>query len=135
MTKVVKSISLDEQTSILASSKNNFSAWVREQLLAEVAHTIPCSYFSDIHQICNGMRKPHCITCYPEGPPTREDWLAFVSEEITQEELQEKALETWSWRTQLKTEPKNVEDAPQPLGVEREKKYLRRLIWWIWSYI
>ena len=100
MTKIVKSISLDAQTAPMANEKENFSRWVREQLLSEIQYTQPCVYFEVRHtdrfgkvifdpdpenpknkkmrvtkEICNGQKKPTCSKCYPEGPPEREDWL------------------------------------------------------------
>ena len=124
MTKIVKSISLDAQTAPMANEKENFSRWVREQLLSEIQYTQPCVYFEVRHtdrfgkvifdpdpenpknkkmrvtkEICNGQKKPTCPKCYPEGPPEREDWLLYAGGRITKSELLDRASQTWKWRT------------------------------------
>ena len=150
MPKVVKSISLDERTAPIAQSKDNFSAWVREQLLLEIAHTIPCHFFKvnildrnsktteTKEEVCNGMRKPPCPNCYPNGPPIQEDWKAYATGRIDLEELHRRTDIEWKWRIDLRNQAKTrsentLNDAPTPHL--RERKYVRRLIWWLWSWI
>tara|TARA_Y100000401_G_C8324663_1_gene227450 strand:- start:2540 stop:3034 length:495 start_codon:yes stop_codon:yes gene_type:complete len=163
MTKIVKSISLDEQTAPLANEKSNFSGWVREQLLDEIQYTIPCVYFkikvrgqkvfddrsgewkkeSDrvIEEICNGQKKPSCKKCYPEGPPPQEDWLKYVQGRIDKVELLERASAHWKWRTDQINEKRGIRDSKNqekvsPMGgVKPKRAYLRRFLTWIWSYI
>lgn len=156
MVKVVKSISLDEDTAPIANSKENFSAWVREQLRAEIAYDLPCNfmkltpmkmspggfmkkdYDNSIEEICNAMAKPPCVTCYPEGPPDREDWLQYVRLQITKEELQSRALDKWKWRTDLKEQKKQRKESVKSVStppIEDEKRYVRRFLKWLWSYI
>lgn len=165
MTKIVKSISLDERTAPIASEKDNFSAWVREQLLNEISYTIPCTFFEVRHfdrrgkqiyddyysesgeklkrmritsEICNAMRKPTCTVCYPEGPPEAEDWLLYTRREIDREELLRRASKRWSWRTDAlakQEDPKNTENTPQMGGEKPQRAYVRRLLTFIWSFI
>ena len=160
MTKVVKSISLDEQTAPLANEKSNFSRWVREQLLTEIQYTIPCVYFKIklagqkvwdkennvwlkqedkvIEEICNGQKKPSCKKCYPEGPPKQEDWIKYAHGRIDKVELLERTSDHWKWRTdQIERieASKNQEKVPSMGGVKPKRAYVRRLLTWIWSYI
>lgn len=156
MPKVVKSISLDERTAPIAQSKSNFSAWVREQLLSEIAYDLPCNFFTktplkigrgghttkdysrSIKEICNGMARPPCVKCYPEGGPEQEDWLEYVSDRITKEELQERAEKKWKWRTDLKKQAKTRKENEKSTSIppiEGEKRYVRRFLKWVWSYI
>ena len=58
MTKIVKSISLDETTIAIANSKKNFSGWVREQLLMDIQYTIPCYFFTVYHTDRKGQIVP-----------------------------------------------------------------------------
>tara|TARA_Y100000361_G_C11089516_1_gene305669 strand:- start:18 stop:503 length:486 start_codon:yes stop_codon:yes gene_type:complete len=160
MTKIVKSISLDEQTAPLANEKSNFSRWVREQLLEEIQYTVPCVYFKVkikgkkvwseqwekwgqepdrvIEEICNGQKKPSCKKCYPLGNPKREDWLEYAGGRITKDELLERTADHWKWRTdqieRIKAS-KNQENVPQMGGKEVKRAYVRRLLVWIWSFI
>ena len=165
MTKIVKSISLDERTAPIASEKENFSAWVREQLLNEIAYTIPCNFFTVHHydrkgkqiydqyytetgeklkrkrvtsEICNGMKKPTCTVCYPEGAPDGKDWLLYTQRQIDREELLSRASERWRWRTDAlakQENSKNQENTPQMGGDKPKRAYVRRLLVWIWSFI
>lgn len=160
MPKIVKSISLDEQTAPLADEKSNFSRWVREQLLDEIQYTIPCVYFKVtlrgqkewseqwqkwgkakdrvIEEICNGQKKPSCKKCYPEGPPKQEDWLEYVAGRIDKTELLARASDHWKWRTdQISKQAlsKNQENVPLMGGVKPKRAYVRRLLVWIWSFI
>lgn len=163
MTKVVKSISLDERTAPLADEKSNFSRWVREQLLEEIQYLEPCVFFKVkiagqkiwnetfekwgnepdriIEEICNGQKKPSCKKCYPEGPPKQEDWLKYANGRIDKTELLERASLHWKWRTdQINAIPdpglsKNQENVPSMGGVKPKRAYVRRLLTWIWSFI
>jgi len=163
--KIVKSISLDERTAPIANEKANFSAWVREQLLNEISYTIPCTFFTVYHldrggkqifdeyyteegqklkrkritkEICNGMKKPHCSVCYPEGPPEGSDWIQYTRRQIDREELLERASKRWEWRTNAIANnegSKNLEKVPPMGGMKPERAYVRRLFFFIWSFI
>ena len=171
MVKIVKSISLDEHTAPIANEKSNFSQWVREQLLAEIQYTLPCFYFTVYHtdrtgkklfetitspdgsvikqplvteEVCNGQKKPHCAKCYPNGPPTREDWLLYTQRRIDLDELQERTKATWKWKLdQIEDKKrqiseglsKNQENVPPMGGVKPKRAYVRRLFVFIWSFI
>ena len=156
MPKIIKSISLDERTIEIANSKDNFSSWVREKLLDEIEYTIPCSYFplqilkTDLGrvikeavpegEVCNGVRKPTCKTCWPNGEhPEHSDWLAYVRREIDLDELQERTRQTWSWKHNLAKEQdlavKNYINDPKRGGEKPKRAYVRRLLTWIWSFI
>ena len=82
MGRMIKTISLPPHLHEKAAAIKNFSAWVQDRLEEEglVVHT-------DAHRpipglgICNGVRRPTCAECYPRGAPTRDEWLAFRSEE------------------------------------------------------
>tara|TARA_R100001163_G_C5063478_1_gene200798 strand:+ start:1813 stop:2313 length:501 start_codon:yes stop_codon:yes gene_type:complete len=166
MPKIVKSISLDERTAPIANNKTNFSAWVREKLLEDIEYSIPCSYYPLHHmdgitgkqlfieikdengrvskkpkitkEICNGVRKPTCSVCYPEGAPDGKDWREYANGRINKTELLARASAKWKWRTdaikanQLGKESEKSASIPP---IVREKKYVRRLLKWIWSYI
>ena len=88
---MIRSISLPPHLHAKAAEIKNFSGWVQDHLEAEghIVHT-------DAHRpipelgICNGMRRPTCAECYPDGAPTRDEWLAFRNEEFhTIEHLQD----------------------------------------------
>ena len=154
LAKIVKSISLDERTAPIAAAKDNFSAWVREQLLSEIAYSLPCSFFPMVRrdhegkelerkeEVCNGQKVPTCEKCYPNGKPNQADWLDYARWIIDLEELHERTDEEWKWRTDLRARKKEraapskkVKDDANTPPSRHQKKYVRRLIRWIWGYI
>ena len=155
MPKIIKSCSLDERTIDIANSKDNFSEWVREQLLNEIEYTLPCSYFplklvkTDLGhiikeavpegEVCNGVRKPTCKTCWPDGKPESKDWLEYVERRIDLSELRERTRQHWSWRKSLEKKRnlavKNHINDPKRGGEKPKRAYVRRLLTWIWSFI
>tara|TARA_B100000902_G_C27306527_1_gene915829 strand:- start:374 stop:841 length:468 start_codon:yes stop_codon:yes gene_type:complete len=138
LTKVVKSISLDEETAKLANAKSNFSEWVRIQLLTEIHLERDCVFFTrqimnkknklitESH-FCNGMSKMPCVKCWPQGAPRREDWLRYTKFEISAEDLVATTSELYQ----------AIEKAnPEPIiEIRIEKRYVRRFLKWLWSYI
>lgn len=157
MAKIVKSISLDAETIPLAEAKDNFSAWVRGQLYNEILLQKECIFFTaskwdkvwnpelnkydetrlEKEEICNGMRPIRCPTCYPEGKPTSEDWLAYTRFEIDLEELLQRTHDRYEAIAAVNdpAPSKNGKDGANTPPLKGQKKYVRRLLWWIWSYI
>lgn len=138
MTKIVKSISLDEDTIHLANAKPNFSQWVREQLYHEIMRNKECSYairqewdrLGQVvrydEEVCNGLRVgPRCVKCWPKGKPSKEDWQQYSKFVIDLPELQSRTSARWL----------EIEDA-QPQDIKKpERKYLRRLLAFLWSWV
>jgi len=79
MGRIIKTVSLDQHTASVADDMPNFSAWVRGQLNAhqEAVSTKPCAFFQGV-EICNGMKSPRCLLCYPDGPPSQKMWKEFI---------------------------------------------------------
>jgi len=138
LTKVVKSISLDQETAKLANAKSNFSEWVRIQLLTEIHLERDCIFFTrqitdkknklitESH-FCNGMSKMPCPKCWPNGAPRREDWLRYSKFEISPEDLVATTNELYSAIEKANPEP--------VIEIRIEKRYVRRFLKWLWSYI
>ena len=142
--KVVKSISLNEDTAPLAAEKVNFSAWVRKALLDEAAqsrrkkpdggndHHIAmkpavgvCWPFHD-----NGC----CHLCWPDGPPSETDWMELLS--ATTEKRYMSQPEGQGWLSEgeeailLAAKDENASNTP-PL----RRRYVRRFLAWAWEWI
>jgi hypothetical protein len=137
LTKIVKSISLDEDTIHLANAKTNFSQWVREQLYSEITRNKECSFairqewdhlgqvVRKDEEVCNGLRVgPRCMKCWPVGKPSKEDWQQYVKFVIDLGELKQRTLERWN----------EIEESNQIPQV-KERKYLRRLLAFLWSWV
>ena len=75
----VTSVSLDERTKALADEKQNFSKWVRTQLLREASLTAghQTAEGHRVDGLCNPMTSVVCSLCWPDGRPARQDWLTF----------------------------------------------------------
>jgi len=92
---MIKTVSLTPETFEFADRKPNFSKWVQEQLIKD-----SLARCEDIHVthpsgrvkgLCNGLHQNQCLQCYPDGPPTREEWRAFrtaMSSDIEAGDLQ-----------------------------------------------
>ena len=137
--KVVKSISLNEQTAPLAAGKINFSAWVRQALLDEAAQSRrkrPDG--GNDHHIAMrpsvGLCWPFhgdgcCHLCWPDGPPTEEGWQALIQDKRTKPEGQ-------GWLSEdeeailLASKEENDPQTP-PL----RRRYVRRFLAWAWEWI
>ena len=98
MTKVQKSISLDEYTAPIANEKGNFSEWVRNQLIADKQQSmVKASQLGEDGELVHiAMRSkgkcwpfhPNgvCTLCWPQGPPTDADWRSVVRGEWEHED-------------------------------------------------
>jgi len=87
MGRIVKSVALDAETDAIASDLPNFSYWVRvelrnlrDQILEDSGAPMELHHRPDesFGGVCNGMKRPTCRKCYPNGPPAQADWLSYV---------------------------------------------------------
>jgi len=92
---IIKSVSLDEETAILADEKTNFSKFVRNALRRDLGRILkpgsadhvtpakdrlePCPYFGEIKLLCNPIGAIRCVKCWPDGTPDSEAWLAYLN--------------------------------------------------------
>ena len=85
--RIPKSVSITRTVNDLIDfhfpQRGQFSAFVRAAVLDHdervTAGGGPHSPMPGL-DICNGMRRPTCSICYPDGPPSQEAWLKFVAE-------------------------------------------------------
>ena len=139
MSRIIKTISLDKESDEIASKMGNFSKWVRSQLKAH-AHTISFEHTNKelfLKQgICNANNSPRCAICYPYGKPYSADIKYFNQGLITKERLQELAKKRYEG---IIEKPKPTIDEQSPLAPlmskQKERKYIRRTLIWIWSFI
>lgn len=85
MASIITSISLDEETNEIRErvvGHYRFSAFVRaslRELDAQCSPTHTTDETARHHGLCNGLFKPVCVICWPDGAPSRAAWLAFVT--------------------------------------------------------
>lgn len=83
MSSIIRSISLDEQTAVIAKSIPNFSRFVRECLLRyhAVDHEGICPTETIEGQLTHDLCVPApgrlCLKHWPHGNPTLSDWKIF----------------------------------------------------------
>lgn len=149
--KVVKSISLNEETAPLANSKVNFSAWVRKKLLDEESvrrRKSPEVFDENSHVafreslgVCWPFHSSGCCpNCWPDGPPTEADWRKFMHPEDFggfNREFEKPPLpggQGWLSDEEeailLASKDENASNTP-PL----RRRYVRRTLAWLWEWI
>ena len=95
MGRIVKSVSLDEQTAHIADNIGNFSKFVRNRLIAYDNTTKATAIQILEHNAPRSIRTPNpdlfvevcfpfhvsgcCVLCWPDGPPTRGAWLEWTA--------------------------------------------------------
>jgi len=85
MSSIIRSISLDEQTAVIAKSVPNFSRFVRECLLRyhAVEHAAGCPVElvggKLRHGLCTPSRGRFCLKHWPKGLPDMDDWTKYLS--------------------------------------------------------
>tara|TARA_R110002012_G_scaffold225136_1_gene397123 strand:+ start:1716 stop:2135 length:420 start_codon:yes stop_codon:yes gene_type:complete len=139
MSRIIKTISLDKESDEIASKKKNFSAWVRKQLkeessLVEYNH-ITRSIFEQ-KGICNPSSTPRCGICYPYGKPTTKDIRNYNLGLISPDELKLLTKNHYDGVIPIpKTTINDYEPLDPPMRKQKERKYLRRALKYIWSFI
>lgn len=75
MVRIVKSVSLDEETSPIAESLPNFSHFVRECLLRHaITDATECNLPKPerFKGRCNPLNAKNCFVCWPNGNPPKD---------------------------------------------------------------
>ena len=72
MSRIIKSVALDDKTAKIAESLPNFSHFVRECLFRHAVHTtLECTREKSWHGTdrCSPLTQPVCFVCWPNGSP------------------------------------------------------------------
>jgi len=120
MARIIKSVSLDPRTALIAGQIGNFSAFVRDALYQYEEHyaQVVRHTADEEHRhggLCNAMSRPYCRTCWPRGPPAGDAWRAFVAdpEGVGTDWVQAQAIKenenTWAFVPNMTT------PAPRPI--------------------
>ena len=143
MSRIIRTVSLDQKSDEIAAKKPNFSRWVREQLISQDESVqnshVTLSVFRE-KGICNPSASPRCNICFPHGRPEMVDIREYNKRQITSTELQEITKKKWTSINQSKTlaiskrEEFGKEEPPKLENISK-RKYLRRTLKYIWSFI
>jgi len=143
MSRIIKTVSLDESSDKLASKIPNFSKWVRNQLKLQDESFQNSHVTLGVYRekgICNPSASPRCNICFPHGRPILSDIREYNLGRISSSELQDitkkKSLSQSSKEDLKKENPQtNTEDIGILNKSKKERKYLRRTLRYIWSFI
>jgi len=147
MSRIIRTVSLDKRTDELAGQKPNFSAWVRKALEEDyqnvsLIHVTKAIFEKD--GICNPTASPRCTICYPYGKPSMELIRKYNSEKgihgIGIDQARENLLKDTKKHydgvvVDMKPMIEEKEPLPPPMSKQKERKYIRRSLKWIWSFI
>tara|TARA_Y100001973_G_scaffold102862_1_gene168815 strand:+ start:182 stop:652 length:471 start_codon:yes stop_codon:yes gene_type:complete len=96
MPRIVKSVSLDHETSPIAESLPNFSHFVRECLLRHaITDATECNLAKPerFKGRCNPLTPKNCFVCWPNGNPPRDAVKQWSQDRLSMSWLDMKAKE------------------------------------------
>jgi len=94
MSRIIKSIALDEQTAKIADTLPNFSHFVRECLYRHaISNTLECSREKTWRGTdrCNPLMQPVCFNCWPNGSPPVEAVKQWSQDKLAMSFLDDRA--------------------------------------------
>lgn len=86
MSRIIKTVALDEQSASIAKGLPNFSHFVRECLYRHAIHTqLECSREKTFRGTdrCNPLMQPVCFSCWPNGNPGSEAVKQFSADGLS----------------------------------------------------
>ena len=136
MSRIIKTVSLDKESDEIASGISNFSKWVRNKLKEEkqmLSHTHTNLELYERTGLCNPTNLPRCTLCFPHGKPTMQNIKKYNQGYIDKKELLELTKIQYGGVIEI-IKSTIIEDEPLDPPM-RERKYLRRALKYIWSFI
>ena len=117
LSRIIKSVALDDQSAKIAESLPNFSHFVRECLFRHAVHTtLECTRERDFRGTdrCNPFHQPVCFVCWPHGSPGAEAIKQFSADGLNTAFLDHKAKERNSYLIDLKgINSRSVQEKPK----------------------
>lgn len=136
MSRIIKTVSLDKESDEIASGISNFSKWVRNKLKEEKQQLSSTHTNLELFKktgLCSPHNLPRCTICYAHGKPSLENIKKFNQGYIDKEELLELTKIQYDGIIEI-IKPTIIEHEPLDPPM-RERKYLRRALKYIWSFI
>jgi hypothetical protein len=136
MSRIIKSVSLDQESSAIADSLPNFSHFVRECLYRHAVQSVTECVEPKPERFqgrCNPLTPKNCFVCWPEGKPSKEAVKQWSADRLSMTWLDMKAKEANAHLISLQgaNTRKRITSMPKNRGGKRtllEKllpKYLR----------
>lgn len=136
MSRIIKTVSLDKESDEIASGISNFSKWVRNKLKEEKQQLSKTHTNVELFKntgLCSPHNLPRCLMCFPHGKPSQDNIKKFNTGYINKEELLELTKIQYDGIIEI-IKPTIIEDEPLD-PIVKERKYLRRALKYIWSFI
>jgi len=137
MASIITSISLNEETLEIKNrvvGHYQFSKFVRACLMeldAQVSPTHTTHEDSRVHGLCNGLYKPVCVICWPDGAPSRADWKAFATTSGNGSVEQPSAEKQRVVKSNFTHDYTGSESKQTPTRKSAQKGLIRRLLAWL----
>ena len=134
MSRIIKSVSLDQESSAIADSLPNFSHFVRECLYRHAVQSVTECVEPKPERFqgrCNPLTPKNCFVCWPEGKPSKEAVKQWSADRLSMTWLDMKAKEANSHLISLQgaSTRKRVAEIPLQVGVKRSfRKKLRAIL-------
>ena len=133
MSRIIKSVSLDESSAAISDTLPNFSHFVRECLYRHaVKQASECTQPKPerFKGRCNPLASIPCFVCWPNGKPSREAVKQWSQDSLTMDWLDMKAKEHNQHLIEL-ANMNTVQKSPRLSskgGVKGNKSWLTRLL-------
>ena len=133
MSRIIKSVSLDESSAAISDTLPNFSHFVRECLYRHaVKQASECTQPKPdrFKGRCNPLAPIPCFVCWPNGKPSRDAVKQWSQDSLTMDWLDMKAKEHNRHLIDLANmnNVKKLVKSPSKGGVKGQKSWFTRLL-------
>jgi len=133
LSRIIKSVSLDSETSAIADSLPNFSHFVRECLYRHAVQSVTECVEPKPDRFqgrCNPLTPKNCFVCWPEGKPSKEAVKQWSADKLSMSWLDMKAKEANAHLISLQgaNTRKRIPDNHLEVGVKRSFREKLRAI-------
>lgn len=131
MSRIIKSVSLDENTSKIADSLPNFSHFVRECLYRHAVQSVTECVEPKPDRFrgrCNPLTPKNCFVCWPEGKPSKEAVKQWSADKLSMSWLDMKAKEANAHLISLQGANTRKRIEQMPLEVGGKRSFMQKLV-------
>jgi len=130
LSRIIKSVSLDAESSAIADSLPNFSHFVRECLYRHAVQSVTECVEPKPERFqgrCNPLTPKNCFVCWPEGKPTKEAVKQWSADRLSMSWLDMKAKEANAHLISLQGASTRKRTQEMPLQVGGKRSFSQKL--------
>ena len=130
MSRIIKSVSLDQESSVIADSLPNFSHFVRECLYRHAVQSVTECVDPKPERFqgrCNPLTPKNCFVCWPEGKPSKEAVKQWSADRLSMTWLDMKAKEANAHLISLQGASTRKRVSKMPLQVGGKRSFSQKL--------